>query len=83
MRYSINQSNYLGENIGFKSELIDFKLLNQVCIYKLDRKNYFKQLRNLSYAIWSINTTHGQLRYTQASLPLYSKYLSHVEISFE
>ena len=29
LRYSINQSNYLGENIGFKSELIDFKLLNQ------------------------------------------------------
>ena len=28
MRYSINRSKYQGENIGFKSELIDSKLIN-------------------------------------------------------
>ncbi|CAF0716807.1 unnamed protein product [Brachionus calyciflorus] len=29
LRYSINKSNYLGENVGFKSELIDFNQVNQ------------------------------------------------------
>jgi hypothetical protein len=28
LRYSINRSKYQGENIGFKSELIDSKLIN-------------------------------------------------------
>lgn len=35
LRYSINKSNYLGENIGFKSELIDSNLVFQV------RNNFF------------------------------------------